>query len=92
MDLFHSAKLFVSVHGGALTNMVFMPKDASVYEFRLKDYNVPLYEDMAHAIRLQYYSTMVNGGKGTVARANLSEVLQQLRRVHKDMFKRRRDS
>jgi len=32
--------------------MVFMPGDATVFEFRLKDYNVPLYEDMAHAIKL----------------------------------------
>lgn len=92
LDLFRKTKLFVSVHGGALTNMVFMPGGASVFEFRLKDYNVRLYEDMAHAIRLRYYSTMAEGGKGTVARPNITEVGLQLRLIRRDVMKRRRDS
>ena len=55
-NLFSSTRILVGVHGAALTNMIFMPSDGKVLEFRkIDDAHNNCYFSLAAAAKLEYY-------------------------------------
>lgn len=85
MELYQSTRLFICVHGSALVNSIFMPKGSFIFEIRLKEYNIPVYEKMAPGVGLNYYYTMADGGKGTFVKPNMTHVNEVLLRIRSAM-------
>ena len=55
VELFHQADFVVSVHGAALTNLVFCREKTKVLEIFPKDYVYPLFTDLAYKCNLDYH-------------------------------------
>jgi capsular polysaccharide biosynthesis protein len=56
ISFFKSSKYLISIHGAGLTNMLFMPKGSSVWEFRKNDKKVNnCYDYMANALDLDFH-------------------------------------
>ena len=75
-ELFNKARLYVGVHGAALTNMVFMPFNSFVLEMRPRDYENPCYHHLAEVCDLTYHLTLGDGNKDSHTRVNVTEVME----------------
>jgi len=53
-ELFSSASIIVAPHGAALTNVIFAPAHAAVFEILASDYLFPHYQNIAHLRGLRY--------------------------------------
>lgn len=84
--LMSETKILVSLHGAALTNMIFLPKGSSVVELRNQgDSKTQCYYNLANALELPYYYTLNQGDTDdsimtdfTVDLVALEEVLESL--------------
>eukprot|EP00850_Spirogloea_muscicola_P005322 SM000024S07784 [mRNA] locus=s24:395214:396685:- [translate_table: standard] len=74
-ELFGTACLFVAVHGGHMTNMVFLPEGASVLEIQPREYVNNCFSYLASACGLAYYHIWGSGSKNTPTSIKASEVL-----------------
>lgn len=62
ITLISETKTLVSLHGAALTNMLFLPEDSSVVELRNQgDDTTQCYFNLANALGLSYYYTLNEG-------------------------------
>ncbi|WP_296705844.1 glycosyltransferase family 61 protein [Algoriphagus sp.] len=62
ISLMSETKTLVSLHGAALTNMIFLPEDSEVIELRnQEDSKTNCYFNLANALGLKYYYTLNQG-------------------------------
>lgn len=62
IDVMAETKLLVCLHGAALTNILFLPKEAKVLELRnIGDSKTQCYFNLASALELEYYYTLNKG-------------------------------
>ncbi|CAI5480805.1 unnamed protein product [Closterium sp. Yama58-4] len=76
--LFRRARLYIASHGAALTNMIFMPEHASVFEIRPRDCPTRVYNGLAAACSLRYHLVFSQGHGSSAAVANVTSVAQVL--------------
>ncbi|NVK49547.1 MAG: glycosyltransferase family 61 protein [Cyclobacteriaceae bacterium] len=82
IELMGETELFVSLHGAALTNMIFMPKGSRVLEFRnLDDQKTQCYFNLANALGLTYYYTLNEGTEKDTILADFTIDLNSLEEV-----------
>lgn len=89
VELFSQCSDLISIHGAALTNCLFMPKNSNVYElYREKDDNLPemnyCYERQTKALGLNHCYIYCKTGEnlGThIDKINLNVNLQELQEV-----------
>jgi hypothetical protein len=55
IDLFKNVREVHGIHGGGLTNMVFMPRGSSLYEYFTSPYRDYCYRDLAKACEISYH-------------------------------------
>jgi capsular polysaccharide biosynthesis protein len=58
ISLFSSARIVIGAHGGGMTNIVFSPDDAAVYELLPSHYPNPCFNRLAQARGLDYWADM----------------------------------
>lgn len=79
IDLMAETKLLVSLHGAALTNMLFLPNDAKVLELRkVGDSKTQCYFNLSSALQLNYYYTLNQGNHPETILADFMIDLQAL--------------
>ncbi|WP_026956365.1 glycosyltransferase family 61 protein [Algoriphagus vanfongensis] len=79
IELMAQTKLFVSLHGAALTNMLFMHPGQSVLEFRNQGDDVTqCYFNLANALGLRYYYTLNQGSEKNTILADFTVDLEAL--------------
>lgn len=62
IELMAETKLLACLHGAALTNILFLPKEAKVLELRnIGDSKTQCYFNLASALELEYYYTLNKG-------------------------------
>ncbi len=62
IKLMSETKILVSLHGAALTNMLFLPKGSKIIELRNQgDAETQCYYNLANALKLPYYYTLNQG-------------------------------
>ena len=67
ISLFSGARIVVGAHGGGLTNIVFCPDDAVVYELLQSGYLNPCFNRLAQAKGLDYWAdSFATDGEGLV--------------------------
>ncbi|GJP59698.1 hypothetical protein CLOP_g21977 [Closterium sp. NIES-67] len=76
--LFRRARLFVSGHGAAFANVIFMPLNSSIYEIRPKGCYNACYNNLAYACSVHYYLSFGEGTCYSSLRANLTHVRESL--------------
>eukprot|EP00850_Spirogloea_muscicola_P018544 SM000171S03233 [mRNA] locus=s171:115046:118009:+ [translate_table: standard] len=74
-ELFGTACLFVAVHGGHMTNMVFLPEGASVLEIQPREYINNCFSYLASACGLAYCHIWGSGSKNTPTSIKASETV-----------------
>ncbi|EAZ81321.1 glycosyltransferase family 61 protein [Algoriphagus machipongonensis] len=87
IDLMSETKILVSLHGAALTNMLFLPEGSKVVELRNNgDSDTQCYFNLANALNLPYYYTLNQGDSQdtimtdfTINLESLEETLNQLK-------------
>lgn len=82
IELMAQTKLFVSLHGAALSNMLFMHPGQSVVEFRnFGDDKNQCYFNLANALGLKYYYTLNEGTEKNTMLADFTVDLKALESV-----------
>ncbi|CAI5960526.1 unnamed protein product [Closterium sp. NIES-65] len=76
--LFRRARLFVSGHGAAFANVIFMPANASIYEIRPRKCYNACYNNLAHACSVRYHLSFGDGTCYSSLKANLTHVRETL--------------
>ena len=85
-ELFKKARLFITPHGAALTNMIFLPVNASVLEMRPRGWSAGCYRQLATVCSLQYYLSWGEGEKGSKLKVNLIDLRTQIEHIRSLMF------
>ncbi|GJP40936.1 hypothetical protein CLOM_g597 [Closterium sp. NIES-68] len=81
-ELFRRTRLYIAGHGAALTNMIFMPEEASVLEIRPEGCHVTVFHLLASACSLRYHLVFSQGDWFSPAVANVTSVARVLDTVH----------
>ncbi|CAI5458462.1 unnamed protein product [Closterium sp. Yama58-4] len=76
--LFRRARLFVSGHGAAFANVIFMPANSSIYEIRPRNCYNACYNNLAHACSVRYHLSFGDGTCYSSLKANLTHVRETL--------------
>mgnify|MGYP000283032622 CR=1 FL=1 len=85
IQLMSETKILVCLHGAALTNMLFLPDDASVVELRnVGDDINQCYFNLASALDLKYYYTLNEGDSSNTIATNFTIDLESLEEVLKN--------
>ena len=72
------ARLFFAAHGAGLSNMVFLPLNATVFEIHPNSFPNGCYRTLAFACDLQYHLLVGEGGKHTVLLPQMEDVRKNL--------------
>lgn len=83
--LFNRARIFVSPHGAAMTNMFFMPFGSIIFEIRPNAYFNACFHFLAEVSRHSYYLVLAEGTKHTSLDANTTEVLDVLNTIARSL-------
>ncbi len=79
IQLMSESKLLISLHGAALTNMLFLPPSAKVLELRNEnDAKTQCYFNMSAALGLSYYYTLNKGESADTITSNFTIDLEAL--------------
>lgn len=84
-ELFNRARLYVAVHGAAMTNMIFMPFNGFVFEMRPRLYHNSCYHYLAEVCNQEYYLTFGDGNKDSHTTVNTTEVFEVLDKIARRM-------
>ncbi|CAI7821798.1 unnamed protein product [Closterium sp. NIES-53] len=73
--LFRRALLFIGVHGAALTNLIFMPHNATLLELRPIGMANACYHHLSSVCTVQYYLLLCDGGKDTPVTCHMDHLM-----------------
>lgn len=76
--LFNRARLYVAVHGGGMSNMLFMPFQGSLLEISPHKYPNACYHFLAEVCSLAYYSVVGEGDKDSSTNVDMGEMKRVL--------------
>jgi capsular polysaccharide biosynthesis protein len=82
ISLMSETRTVVSLHGAALTNMIFLPENSEVIELRnFGDSKTNCYFNLANALGLKYYYTLNKGNSADSITADFTIDLKALENV-----------
>ena len=81
MKIYRKARLVVGPHGAGLSNMVFMPSNASVLEMRPRGWPIAVFRQLAAACSLNYFSTWGEGNKTSSLSIDVMDVKLKLEHI-----------
>ncbi|CAI5514527.1 unnamed protein product [Closterium sp. Naga37s-1] len=73
--IFHRTLLFIGVHGAALTNLIFMPPNATLLELRPTGMENACYHHLSSVCSVQYYLLLCHGAKDTPVTCNMDHLM-----------------
>ncbi|CAI5960037.1 unnamed protein product [Closterium sp. NIES-64] len=76
--LFRRALLLIGVHGAALTNLIFMPRNATLLELRPRGMANACYHHLSSVCSVHYYLLLCDGGKDTPVTCHMDHLMAAL--------------
>ena len=76
--LFNRCRLYVAVHGGGMSNMLFMPFRGAVLEVSPRRYPNACYHFLAEVCDLAYYKVTGEGDKDSSTNVDMGEMKRVL--------------
>ncbi|CAI5483653.1 unnamed protein product [Closterium sp. Yama58-4] len=73
--LFRRTVLLIGVHGAALTNLIFMPRNATLLELRPRGMANACYHHLSSVCSVQYYLLLCDGGKDTPVTCHMDHLM-----------------
>lgn len=81
IKMFLETNFLVTCHGAGLTNIAWLPSDASIFEIRPKFWNMKMYERLANIRELDYHSHIVDGEPIRSSRWQIDDIPAMVRKI-----------